>query len=44
MINNPKDILEVLNILDNVTFEQLDEAIKKTDKFFENEEWSYEHI
>jgi hypothetical protein len=38
MINNPKDILEVCNIIDNVTKEQLDEAIKKADKFFENEE------
>ena len=34
MTNNPKDILEVLDVLDNVTFEQLDEAIKKADKFF----------
>ena len=38
MINNPKDILEVLDVIDNVTKEQLDEAIKKADKFFENEE------
>lgn len=38
MINNPKDIQEILNIIDNVTFEQLDDAIRKTDKFFENEE------
>ena len=42
MINNPKDIQEVLNVIDNVTKEQLDEAIKKADKFFENEEWVYE--
>lgn len=38
MINNPKDIQEVLNVIDTVTFEQLDDAIRKTDKFFENEE------
>jgi hypothetical protein len=44
MINNPKDIQEVLNAIDTVTFEQLDEAIQKTDKFFENEESDHMNI
>lgn len=35
MINNPKDIQEILTALDNTTKEQLDEAIKNVDK-----EWS----
>lgn len=38
MINNPKDINEIIDAIDNLSFEQLDEAIKKADKFFENEE------
>jgi hypothetical protein len=38
MINNSKDIEEILNVIDNITKEQLDEAIKKADKFFENDE------
>ena len=37
MINNPEDILEVLDVLDNVTFEQLDEAIKRVDEMNEEE-------
>ena len=32
MINNIKDITEILKELDKVTLEQLDEAIKNTDK------------
>ena len=32
MINNPKEIQEILEQLDNLTFEQLDEAIKIVDK------------
>lgn len=35
MINDPKDIAEILKALDNITFEQLDEAIKNADKEFE---------
>ena len=31
MINNPKDIIEILEALDNVTFEKLDKAIKNVD-------------
>jgi hypothetical protein len=34
MINNPKEIIEILNKLDKITFEQLDKAIKETDKEF----------
>lgn len=44
MINNPKDIQEVLNIIDNVTKEQLDEAIRRADEMNEEEiklEWDY---
>ena len=44
MINNAKDIQEVLNIIDNVTKEQLDEAIRKTDEFFENKESDHMNI
>ncbi len=32
MINNPKDIEEVLKELENITLEELDEAIKNVDK------------
>ena len=32
MINNPHEILEILNKLDKITFEELDKAIKEIDK------------
>ncbi len=32
MINNPKDIAEILDMIDNLTFEQLDSAIKAVDE------------
>ncbi len=32
MINNPKDIEEILKELEDVTLEELDEAIKEVDK------------
>lgn len=35
MINDPKDIAEILKALDKITFKQLDEAIKNADKEFE---------
>lgn len=35
MINDPKDIAEILSALDKVTFEQLDKAIKNADKEYE---------
>ncbi|WP_405317646.1 hypothetical protein [Faecalibacillus faecis] len=35
MINNPKDIAEILKELDKITFEQLDKAIKNADKEYE---------
>lgn len=34
MINNLKEILDIINKLDKVTIEQLDKAIKKADKDF----------
>lgn len=34
MINNPKEILDIINKLDKVTIEQLDKAIKEADKDF----------
>lgn len=34
MINNPKEILDIINKLDKVTIEQLDKAIKEADKEF----------
>ena len=35
MINNPKDIAEILKELNKITFEQLDKAIKNADKEYE---------
>ena len=32
MVNDPKEILDILNSFDNMTKEQLDKAIKNTDK------------
>lgn len=40
MINDPKDIAEILSALDKVTFEQLDKAIKEVDKEIERDEIS----
>ena len=34
MINDSKDIAEILKALDRITFKQLDEAIKNADKEF----------
>ena len=42
LINNPKEIIEILNKLDKITFEQLDYAIKEADKNFEQMELQYE--
>lgn len=32
MVNDPKEILDILNSFDNITKEQLDEALKNADK------------
>lgn len=40
MINDPKDIAEILKELDKVTFEQLDKAIKNVDREYEEVQYS----
>lgn len=42
MINNPKDIAEILEELDKITFEQLDKAIKNADKEYEQMQYDYQ--
>lgn len=44
MINNPKDIEEVLKELENITLEELDDAIKKVDKEYMEIEYETEEI
>lgn len=44
MINNPKDIEEVLKELENVTLKELDEAIKNVDKEYMEIEYETEKI
>ncbi len=45
MINDPKDIAEILKALDKITFEQLDRAIKNADKEYEEMKYdTYENI
>ncbi len=44
MINNPKDIEEVLKQLENITLEELDEAIKNVDKEYMEIEYEIEEI
>lgn len=40
MINDPKDIIEILKALDKITFEQLDKAIKNADKEYEQMQYN----
>lgn len=42
MINNPKDIAEILKELDKITFDQLDKAIKNADKEYEQMQYDYQ--
>ena len=42
MINNPKDIAEILKELDKITFDQLDKAIKNADKEYEQIKYDYQ--
>ena len=42
MINNPKDIAEILKELDKITFDQLDKAIKNADKEYEKMQYDYQ--
>ena len=44
MINNPKDIEEVLKELENVTLKELNEAIKNVDKDYMEIEYETEKI
>ncbi len=44
MINNPKDIEEVLKELENITLEELDEAIKNVDKEYMEINYEIEEI
>ena len=43
MINDPKDIAEILKALDKITFEQLDKAIKSADKEYEQLHYSTQY-
>lgn len=44
MINNPKDIEEVLKELEDITLEELDEAIKNVDKEYMEIDYETEEI
>ncbi|MBQ2937389.1 MAG: hypothetical protein IJE05_00660 [Clostridia bacterium] len=44
MINNPKDIEEILKELEDITLEELDEAIKNVEKEYMKIDYEYEEI
>ena len=44
MINDPKDIAEILKALDKITFKQLDEAVKNANIEFEQMQYKYNQI